>query len=60
MITQPATKLAMTWGKRTIKRTAATAIQNRAMLNGLRLLHWLRRRYSWTKPRTSKMKEPPI
>ncbi len=38
-ITQPATKLAMTCGKRIIRRTSAAAIQNSAMLNGLPFLH---------------------
>ena len=37
--TQPATKLAMTCGKRIIRRTIAAATQNSAMLNGLRFLH---------------------
>src|SRR5580700_780703 len=56
-ITQPATKLAMSWGKRTIRRTAAAATQNSATLSGLRFLHCFPRRYSCTKPSTNKTTE---
>src|SRR5579859_7305972 len=36
---QPASKLAMTWGKKTITTTDTTEVQNNATLAGLRFLH---------------------
>lgn len=45
-MSHPASRLATTCGKRITRRTIRAAPQNRAMLNGLRFWHWLRRTYN--------------